>query len=171
MDLVKKYSIWSSKLSALFYLHLYWSLFLQPFIYDLKCSVEQSKTLEKWVLQEESITNFLLSFHFRSIVVVAKAKGRAIKSFAFFISTKTWNHIQVSGSTALVQKIFLVNFHQQSHLFLVASNHTISFVFQARKNSWTEDQSPILDHEFLLNAEQVSVFQLSNKHNRLGYFT
>ena len=111
-----------------------------------------------------------VKFHFRSIIVVAKAKGRAMKSFVFLISTKTWNHIHISGSNALVQKIFLVNFHQQSHLFLVASNHTISFVFQARKNSWTEDQSPILDHEFLLNAEQVSFFQLSNKHNRLGLF-
>ena len=111
-----------------------------------------------------------VKFHFRSIVVIAKAKGRAWKSFVYFISTKTWNQIQVSGSNALVQKLFLINVHQQSHLLLVTSNHTRSFVYQARKNSWTEDQSPILDHEFLLNAEQVSFFQLSNKHNRLGLF-
>ena len=111
-----------------------------------------------------------VKFHFRSIVVVAKAKGRAIKSFVFYVSTKTWKQIQVSGSNALIQKSFFITFHQQSHLILVASNYTRSFVFQARTNSWIEDQSPILDHEFLLNAEQVSVFQLSNKHNRLGLF-
>ena len=116
--------------------------------------------LEPWIL------------YYRSIVVVAKAKGRAMKSFVFNISTNNWTqiHIKVSGSFALFQKSFLITFHQQSLLFLVASNHTRTFVFQARTNSWIENQKPLFDHEFLLNAEQVSVFQLSNKHNRLGFF-
>ena len=85
------------------------------------------------------------------------------------LSTKLWKKVkhEFPNADSMFTKSFFITIHQQPHLLMVFSNHTRSFIFQLRNHSWIENHNPTVDHEFLVNAEQLSVFQLSNKHNRL----
>ena len=103
-------------------------------------------------------------------MVLAKPKiVNQIECYMLELSTKSWKKIkhQLPIADTFLTKLFFVTIHQQPHLLMVFSNHTRSFLFQLQNNSWIENQNPIVDHEFLVNAEQVSIFELSNKHNRL----
>ena len=84
-------------------------------------------------------------------------------------STKIWKKVKhgFPNPNTLFTKSFFITVHQQPHFLMVFSNHTRSFLFQLQNNSWIENQNPIIDHDFLINAEQLSVFQLASKHNKL----
>ena len=45
------------------------------------------------------------------------------------------------------------------------THRTFDDLFQSQNNSWIENHNPIFDYDFLIDAEQVSIFQLS-KHSQ-----
>ena len=84
-------------------------------------------------------------------------------------STKTWKKVkhEFPNPTTLFTKSFFITIHQQPHFLMVFSNHTRSYLFQSQNNSWIENHNPIVDHDFLIDADQVSIFQLSNIGSKL----
>ena len=84
-------------------------------------------------------------------------------------STKSWKEIkqEFPNPDTLFTKSFFITIHQQPHFLMVAFNHTRSYLFQSQNNSWIENHNPIVDHDFLIDADQVSIFQLSNIGSKL----
>ena len=95
--------------------------------------------------------------------MIAKPKNHnPMECHILELSTKLWKKVkhEFPNADSMFTKSFFITIHQQPHLLMVFSNHTRSFIFQLQNNSWIENQNPMVDHEFLVNAEQVSIFQL-----------
>ena len=99
---------------------------------------------------------------YRFVVVLAFLNQEMSDYFIFDFSQNSWTHKHdfPTPNTHLL-KYFLIKIHHQLHLFWVTANHTNSFLFNFANMSWVENEISVLDHEYLLDAEQLSVFLLS----------
>ena len=84
------------------------------------------------------------------------------ESLVFDLEENSWTHVSVEDfdDISLFKKSFVVNIHGEVHFIRVASNFTKSYLFKLHEQSWIENLTPIVDHQFLLQSKQFYIFNL-----------
>ena len=107
------------------------------------------------------VSNVSKYLHFSFIVVIAE-KDDTFESLVFDLQVNSWTHVSVEDfdDVSTFTKSFLMNFNGEIHFIRVASNFTKSYKFKLQEQSWIENLTPIIDHQFLLQSEQLYIFNL-----------
>ena len=107
------------------------------------------------------VSNFSNYLHFSFIVVIAE-RDDTLESLVFDLELNSWTHIPVEDfdDISTFTKSFLINFNGEINFIRVAPNFTKSYKFKLQEQSWIENINPIIDHQFLLQSEQLYIFNL-----------
>ena len=94
--------------------------------------------------------------------MVIAEKDEIFESLVFDLELNSWTHVSVEDfdDVSTFTKSFLLNIHGQVHFIRVAQNFTKTYLFQVQEQSWIENVNPIIDHQFLLQSEQLYIFNL-----------
>ena len=97
-----------------------------------------------------------------SFIVVIAEKNDIFESLVFDLEANSWTHVSVEDfdDVSTFRKSFLMTIHGEVHFIRVASNFTKSYKFKLQEQSWIENLTPIIDHQFLLQSEQLYIFNL-----------